>query len=75
MPVKAKIPMIPVSSSAMTHVGHVGTTLHVRFPSGRLYEYAGVSPETYAGLLKAKSIGSHFQTQIRGRYQEREITQ
>ena len=66
--------MFQVASSAVTHLGHNGTdTLQVRFPSGDTYEYKGVSAMAFQKFVTAKSIGQHFQANIRGRYQERKL--
>jgi hypothetical protein len=35
----------------------------------RWYRYCGVPPATVQQLLAARSIGSYFQAQIRGRYE------
>jgi len=40
-------------------------TMHVEFAKGGLYRYSGVSPETYAGVLKAKSHGKHFHKHVK----------
>jgi len=67
------IPMVPVKSSALKSVGHFGSTLHVVFADGSKYEYVGVSPQAFASLLKAKSVGQHFLANIRDHYKGRQI--
>lgn len=62
--------MTPVDSSSIAAVGHdpATSTLKVQFKSGDTYHYKGVSADAHASLLKAKSIGSHFQTHVRPKY-------
>ena len=44
------------------------STLGVQFQDGAIYHYAGVTPAVYAGLLGAKSLGSHFGQHVRPHY-------
>jgi hypothetical protein len=39
--------------------------LRVQFPSGAVYDYAGVDAEKHAGLMSAESFGRHFNTEIK----------
>jgi lysyl-tRNA synthetase class 2 len=48
-------------------------TLDIRFVTGRVYRYADVPPEMYAGLLRAESKGAFFNGHIRDRYPYREL--
>ena len=65
--------MIPVSSSDLASVGYENGTLYIRFHSGGLYAYSGVSESVYSGLISAGSKGRYFHAHIRGRYGERRI--
>lgn len=62
----SEIPRTPVESSLLHSVGYdeASTTLAVQFhkdvPSGRVYHYDGVSPEDFAAMTGAESIGRHF---------------
>jgi len=63
----------PVSSSLISSIAHDGDILEVVFNSGQTYRYSGVTPEEFAALKDAKSIGRHFGTHIRGQYQHERI--
>jgi hypothetical protein len=62
--------MTPVKSSSLAAVSHdpVSKTLNVIFNNGGKYAYQGVSAELHSQLMKAKSIGTHFQQNIRSRF-------
>lgn len=49
-----------VVSSQIAAIGHDGKTLTIQFNKGGVYEYANVTPEDYAALMAAESVGSHF---------------
>lgn len=57
-------PLLAVTSSAVTHVGHADGALFLRFKGGKLYRYQGVSTEQYAALGSAKSLGLHLKQAI-----------
>jgi hypothetical protein len=42
--------------------------LTVGFVNGNIYEFYGVSPETYQSLIEASSPGKFFLTEIKGKY-------
>lgn len=65
--------MKPVKSSMISHVGYdaASKTLHVQFPGGSTYEYRGVEPEQHTALMDAKSIGKHFASHVRGKFDHR----
>lgn len=54
-------------SSAIEAVGHdeATRTLHVRFHSGKTYEYPDTSLEEHSRLMAAESLGAHFSRHIR----------
>lgn len=58
----------PVKSTSIVSVGHDGDTLEVEFTNGAIHTYAGVTPEQYADLLKAPSIGKHFAQHVRAMF-------
>jgi hypothetical protein len=60
----------PVTSSNIDVVSydHDTQTMHVQFKSGKIYEYAGVTPEQHQALIDADSVGSHFAKHIRPNY-------
>jgi hypothetical protein len=62
--------MQPVKSNNIGEVGYDETTktLAIRFKSGGLYHYSGVSPETHKSLMGAASVGSHFFATIKGKF-------
>jgi len=43
--------------------------LHVKFVSGRRYDYFGVPPETYEGMRRSFSKGEFFNAHIRDRFE------
>ena len=63
---KNTIPLTPVESSQIAAVGYdeEKNILAVQFKNGVatgvVYHYDGVSPEKYAGLTGAESLGSYF---------------
>lgn len=63
--------MIPVRSSAIEAVGYDPDTRRMRisFKQGRTYDFCGVPPDVYQGLMSAGSIGSYYDRIIRDRYQ------
>jgi KTSC domain len=66
----------PVSSSSIARVGHDATKneLHVEFKNGGHYVYHGVPQEEHEAMLRAPSIGAHFQTRIRGKFNHRKVS-
>lgn len=60
----------PVSSSNITHIGYdpEEKILAVKFKDGALYHYHDCEKDAHEALISAKSIGSHFHTNVRGSY-------
>lgn len=60
----------PVTSSNIVAIGYDAATqeLEVEFRSGGIYRYSGVSQEQHEALIKAESIGKHFQAEIRNKF-------
>lgn len=54
------IPMSAVKSSQIESIGHMGDTLAVKFKSGGVYHYPGVSVAQFDELQKAESLGKAF---------------
>jgi len=52
---------------------YITGTLSVQFKNGKQYEYANVSPATYAAFLAAPSAGSFFSSTIKGFYKFNEV--
>lgn len=67
--------MTPVKSSSVAAIGHdpATKTLTVQFNNGGKYAFAGVSAGDHATLMKAKSIGTHFQQSIRNRFKSTKV--
>ena len=59
-----------VSSSNIRAIGHDAETetLTIEFVTGTVYEYAGVSSETYEEFKSAPSVGAYFHQNIRNVY-------
>ncbi len=49
-----------VKSSMAVSLAHKGDVLHVKFKSGKVYEYKGVSSAQFHALKNAESIGKHL---------------
>ena len=66
----------PVDSTAVAAVGYdaAGRELYVRFHGTKhgTYVYADVSPQEYADLIAAESIGGYVNTHIKPRHDYRE---
>lgn len=60
------IPRTAVESKLLRSVGYdpETQTLHAEFAKGGIYSYAGVSPDLYAEMMSAKSVGSHFLSNV-----------
>ncbi len=63
--------MTPVKSSSLEAIAHDPATgvLSVKFKSGETYHYAGVSAADHSMLMAAESVGSHFQKNIRSKFE------
>lgn len=57
----------PVTSSSIAAIGHDPATnvLEVQFKNGGVYAYEGVTADHFDALMKAPSLGKHFQTHVR----------
>jgi len=60
------IPLQPVKSSNVTHVGYCKDSmcLDIKFKSGAVYRYDGVSQDNFDCMLRSKSIGKHVNKHI-----------
>jgi hypothetical protein len=54
--------MVPVTSSNVAAVGHdpASGTLRVKFKSGAIYEYSGVSAAKHQAMMASTSKGKHL---------------
>jgi len=61
---------LPVSSSDLRSVGYDSSTntLEIEFNSGGIYQYRGVPPAIYEGLMSASSHGKYFHAHIKNVY-------
>ena len=59
--------MVPVKSSNIAKIGHdpATKTLRVEFRNGSVYSYHDVDADKHAALMKADSVGSHFNEHIK----------
>ncbi len=62
------IALSPVKSGQIESIGHEGNTLAVKFRSGGVYHYHGVSAAQFAELQKAESLGSHLHKHIKPKH-------
>lgn len=69
-----KVPFNPVlvelKSSNLAAAGYMDDTLIIKFNSGKVFAYSGVSKEKWADFLAAKSAGKYFAENIKGKYPE-----
>jgi len=58
---------IAIASKLLKSIGYDPQTqaLEVEFSSGSIYTYLDVTPETYAALMDADSVGAHFLRDIK----------
>ncbi len=73
------LPWEPVQSSNLSRVAFVPPeedphdgTLYVEFHSQkglRAYQYTGVDPDVFGEMLEAESVGSFFNTMVKGRFE------
>lgn len=61
--------LTPVTSSNIEAIGHDGTDLYVKFHNGRVWRYRNVPADVHAEMLRQKSPGSFFSTQVKPNYQ------
>ncbi len=63
------------SSSCVRAVGYDSDQqdLTVRFPSGRRYVYRNVPAEVFTLLVDAESPGNVYNTEIKGRFEVKEL--
>lgn len=64
-----------VESSQMSGIGHdpATNTLAIKFNTGSMYHYDGVSPELYEQFLAAESKGKFFGANVKGKFGYRKI--
>ena len=65
-----------VQSSNLVSVGYDAKSqiLEIAFNNDRMYQYSGVDAETHERLMESQSKGRFFFSQIRGKYDETEVT-
>jgi hypothetical protein len=65
----------PVESSVLVEVGYDRTrrVLEVKLVNGSVYQYLGVPPKDYFGLLAAESQGRFYNLRIKPKYDYREV--
>lgn len=65
-----EIDMLPVCSSMAARIGYNQNSeiLQIEFESGSVYQYSEVAVETWAQLQSADSIGSFYNSEIKGQY-------
>ena len=65
------MPYVESSAVSFVHYDEVAAELHVEFTAGRAYVYYGVPRQAYDALMKAASVGAHFNAHIRDAYRFR----
>lgn len=63
--------MIPVSSSAISHMGYdpIAAQMAICFKQGNTYNFCRVPGYVFDAFLSAPSKGKYYTKYIRGRYQ------
>ena len=66
----------PVSSSVIKSLGYSdeARVLEVEFHTGRVYQYFLVPRALYEKLLRAESIGSFFNHEVRPNFEAQEVS-
>jgi hypothetical protein len=66
---------IAVISSTIRSIGYdaESAVLEVEFQSGKVYQYTGVPPHTYDGIMRADSKGRYLNAQIKERFPCRQV--
>ena len=66
---------VHVASSNIAEIGYEPETqtLEILFHRGSLYQYFNVPEFHYERLIQAASIGSYFNAEIRGKFQEERL--
>lgn len=67
------MPALRSSNLSFANYDPATETLTIGFKSGSTYEYDGVDPDTYEGLLAAPSAGAYFAAVIRDGYPSRRV--
>lgn len=67
--------MMEVESSNIHSIGHDAehNTMRVKFRNNTEYEYGGVNSEQFEAFRSAPSVGSHFHSSIKGKFEHRRI--
>ena len=65
----------PIQSSNITHAGYdpESETARVVFKNGGAFDYSGVSQETFSDMVKAKSVGKFFHSNIRAKHNFKKV--
>lgn len=66
---------LAVRSSMFISVGYDESTqtLEIEFKNGDVWQYSGVSIETYNAMMQSESNGKYFLSNIKGKYKENKI--
>lgn len=66
---------IEVNSSLIAVIGYDSSnhTLEIEFKSGAIWWYFIVSQDTYDELMAAKSVGTYFLKEIKGKCSEEQV--
>jgi KTSC domain len=62
--------MIPVRSTAIAAVGYdpESRLMKITFMQGHTYDFCGVPPHVYQGLMGATSMGKYYNDHIKDQY-------
>lgn len=63
-----------VKSSHVAAVGHRGTDLYVKFHSGAVWKYAGVSPEVHQEMMGSGSVGRYLSQFIKPNHKAEKVS-
>jgi hypothetical protein len=64
-----------VKSRILRSVGYDESTkiLEIEFYTGLVYQYSGVPPKVFMGLMHSEEIGKYFSEKVRPRFQTRQV--
>jgi hypothetical protein len=57
-----------LNSKTIDSVGYDGSTMTIKFKSGGIYKYSGVTQKEHDELMEAKSAGTHFHKNLKKKY-------
>jgi hypothetical protein len=57
-----------LNSSTIDSIGYDGNTMTIKFKTGGIYRYSGVTQQEHDDLMASKSAGTHFHKHLKTKY-------